>query len=349
VDAFRVYAMLFVILAHTELAIGATRLPIIPELQLALNVVGRFVVPLFFLLAGEHLGPRLLRDRAPDGSWFYVRRLAMMFAAASLFYWIFDIARLARRLGLGAGLAEFAARQGRDPILILLQGGRPHLWFLVVLMIVVAAAGVVLARRRVRTFVFSCAVLYVLGLAIGPYVPLLGLHGGRLWFEWVLQSPLFFALGVFFSLEREHVARRGLATVLIVGGLALHTAEVYWLSTTYGTWPFRLGMLIGTVPYTIGVALLAFSPGATRLDRIAGRFVAFVPAVYLGHMVFVETLLPPRGQFNEIAVRILLPVLTAVLSFGSAALLARLLMRVRRQRRLRAAAARLATTTPAAP
>ena len=260
VDAFRVYAMLMVILGHSQFAIGSlSQQPVILSLQLAFNVVGRAAVPLFLVLAGEHLGPRLLRDRAPGAGWPYVQRLAAMFAAASVFYWIVDIAKLARRLGLGPALAEFVARYSRDPLQILIYGARPHLWFLVVLMLVVAVAGAVLARSRVRTFVFGCAALYGVGLALGPYAPLFGAPTGRIWYEWFCQSPLFFAIGVFFGLVREHVARERLAAALIVAGITMHALEVYVLVADYGAWPFGLGMLIGTVPYTVGVGLVALA------------------------------------------------------------------------------------------
>ena len=84
--------------------------------QLALNIVGRAAVPLFLLLAGEHLGPRLRATgrRAPRRS--YVRHLAILYVAACLFYWIADLAKLARSRGLGAGLAAFVERQAADPL-----------------------------------------------------------------------------------------------------------------------------------------------------------------------------------------------------------------------------------------
>jgi surface polysaccharide O-acyltransferase-like enzyme len=339
--------MLLIIVGHSEFAIGHSQYTAVQVVQLVLNVVGRVAVPLFFILTGEHIGPRLLRDRAPGAGWAYVRRLAAMFVGASLFYWLVDIAKLARRLGVGAGISAFVARHSSDPVLVLVYGARPHLWFLVTLMLVVAVATVTLARMRVRTFVVGCAVCYGVGLAIGPYAPQLGVAPGRVWFEWLFQAPLFFALGVFFGLEREHAPRWRAALALIAAGIAIHGIEVYWLSTTHGTSPFRLAMLLGTVPYAAGVGLLAFAPTATALDRYAGRLAAFVPAAYLIHVFFIETMLPPRGQFPELAVRALLPLLAIVFSFGCAALLARLLARRRRRRRLQRG--RLTPTGPSSP
>jgi len=347
VDAFRVYAMVVVIVGHSEYALGPTGLTGVQVGQLALNIIGRFAVPLFLLLAGEHLSPRLLRDRAPGASWPYVRRLATMFVVASALYWCLDVAKLSRRLGLGSGLAAFAARLAHDPWPLFFHGARPHLWFLVALMFVVVLAGVVLSRARVRTFVVISAALYLLGLVIGPYAPVLGLPPALQWGVFLLQSALFFAVGVFFGLEREHTPRRTLGWLLIVLGLALHTLEVYWLSTAYGTSPFRLAMVAGTVPFAVGVGILALEPDASPLDRWAGRFAGSVPTVYLMHMAFIETLMPPPGRFPDLAVRLLLPLLTLVFSFGAAALFERLMARKRRARRRGATVDARRTTTEA--
>lgn len=332
VDAFRVYALLVVILGHSDFAIGRSSQTGLHTIELVANVLGRVAVPLFFLFAGEHLGPRLLRGRAPGAGWQYSRRLALMFLAASALYWAFDIAKLARHFGLVGGIVTFFTRRSGDPLHLLLYGGRPHLWFLVALMLSVAIAGMVLQRSRVRTFVLGSAVLYGIGLAAGPYAVTFGVPAGRAWFEWLLQSPLFFALGVLFALERTYQPRPRLALLLIAIGVAMHATEVWWL-TAQGASPFRLGMLLGTVPYTAGVAMIAFAPGASWLDRLAGPFVAYVPMVYLIHMIFLEIMLPPPGRFPEVATRILLPLLTTVLSFAAAAGIVRLLGRIRRGRR----------------
>ena len=79
--------------------------------------------------------------------------------------------------------------------------------------------------------------------------------------------------------------------------------------------------------------MLALMPGASRFERWVGRLALYVPIVYLSHVFFIEILRPRRGQFPEAVVRVVLPILAAVLSFASAAILARLVTRARRGRR----------------
>lgn len=334
VGAFRVYAMLLIIVGHSELLLGRSTEPGITAVQFALSIVSRAAVPLFLLLAGEHIGPRLLRDRAPGAARYYITHLALLYGIACLGYWLIDAAKLIRSRGLAPGFAAFIERQAQDPWGLLLHGPRAHLWFLVVLMLVVAVAGFLLARARVRAFVAFTAVLYGIGLAIGPYHPPTDVVWQGWWAELLLQAPLFFAVGVVLGLERVHPPRQWQATVLIAAGLALHTIEVLWISSTYGTRPLRLAMLAGTVPYAIGVGILALSSGATRLDRWAARLARYVPAVYISHVFLLETLRPPPGRFPELAVRLVMPLLAVVLSFGGAWLVARLRHVAQRRRRM---------------
>ena len=352
VDAFRVCAMLIVIVAHSELALGRSDHPAVYGIQLFLNVVGRSAVPLFFLFAGEHIGPRLLRNRVPGAAWTYVRRLGLMFVVASVGYWLFDLARLVRSNGLGPGTAEIAARLAADPLKLLLYGARPHLWFLVVLILIVILAAPILARTRVRVFALGASVLYGIGLAIGPYATGVEAIPNHWWYEWALQSPIFFGLGVLFALEPQGKGWFGAAIGLMAAGLVTHAWEVYWLTTQHGASPFRLAMVIGTVTYVAGTAMLAFTPGATRPERFIARFAPYVPLVYLNHVFFVDLLRPPSGRYHDLVVRLGLPVAVTVMSFGSAGLLARFRHRLRGGRRTSVetdATDALAAATPTVP
>jgi surface polysaccharide O-acyltransferase-like enzyme len=332
-DAFRVYAMLVIILGHSELQLGKTAVGEIQALQLLLNIVSRAAVPLFLILAGEHLSPRLARDRVRGAAWPYVRRLAALYAFGCAFYWLTDFLKLVNSRGFGPGLQGFIERQAANPAALLMHGPRGHLWFLTVLMLVVVAAAVILPYVRVRWFVLGSAALYGVALAIGPYGGPVQLAGNGWWYEFLLQAPLFFSLGLVLGLERRARARATAAVGLIAVGLVVHALEVQWISQTYGTWPFRLGMLVGTVLYAAGVAMFALSPGANRFSRWVGRFAPYVPAAYLIHLFFLETLRPPRGAFPETIVRVVLPVITTILAFGSGWLAYRLQLHLRRRRR----------------
>jgi len=317
VDAFRVYAIVFVVLGHSELLLGASPVDTIHTLQLVLNIVSRAAVPLFLILAGEHLGPRLGRSGHGVAS-PYVRRLGVLYAVACLAYWLIDFARQVRSRGFAVGVDGFLARQGENPLGLLMHGPRPHLWFLLFLILAVAIAAPILKRTRAVYFLFGTAILYGIGLAFGAYQPQPEAQGNTWWYQLLLQAPLFFAIGVLLGLEPERRSRITSAVGLIAAGLVIHTIEFVWITQTHGTAPGRLAMLGGTVIYATGVAMLALSPGGTPMERRIGRLAPYVPAVYLSHIFFLETLRPPRDAMPESLLRVGLPVVATILSFAMA-------------------------------
>jgi surface polysaccharide O-acyltransferase-like enzyme len=318
VDAFRVYAIVFVVLGHSELLLGVSPVDTIHTLQLLLNVVSRAAVPLFLILAGEHLGPRLAGGSGRGVASPYVRRLAILYVLSCLAYWLLDFARLVRSRGVTAGVDGFLARQGDNLLGLLMHGPRPHLWFLVFLILMVAIAAPILKRIRAVHFAFGTAILYGLGLSIGAYQPQPEAQGNTWWYQLLFQAPLFFAIGVVLGHEPQRRSRVTSAVGLIAVGLVIHTIEFVWITQAHGTAPGRLAMLGGTVIYATGVAMLALSPGATPMERRIGRLAPYVPAVYLSHIFFLETLRPPRGALPELLLRIGLPLAATILAFATA-------------------------------
>ncbi len=237
--------------------------------------VGRVAVPLFLLLAGEHIGPRLLRDRAP-GAGMAVRppagdarslRHACSTGSSTSPSWpaaAASAARLAR---------PSLARQLPIRLTCCCHGARPHLWFLVALMVVVVLAAVVLARgARARRSCSARPSLYGIGLAFGPYAS----GPERPARSAVARIPA--AVAAVLRARRRSSASSantcraaGSRYTLIATGLAIHALEVLLdLASTYGMSPFRLAMLLGTVPYAAGVGMLALAPERDPLDRWAG-------------------------------------------------------------------------------
>ena len=246
VDAFRVYAMLVVILAHSDTALGGTENRAVQVVQLVMNVVGRAAVPLFLILAGEHIGPRLLRNRVPGAVWPYVRRLATMVVVAQRVL-------LAVRPGQ-AGTVAWSRRRHRG--VLRHPGRRPaHRAPLRGAAAPLVPGGAdhrgdrrgpdpgADARAHVRARAPRASTAS--GWPSAPTAASSALAPGHWWYEWVLQSPLFFGLGV--VIGAGPTARRGSARRLglIAAGIVIHALEVHWITTTHGTSPFRLAMLHG--------------------------------------------------------------------------------------------------------
>ena len=220
--------------------------------------------------------------------------------------------------------AEFVARlQPTIPLRILLYGAASA-------PVVPGGADAGRGRRRrraghgsrVRHLRRSAArVLYGIGLAFGPYAPLLGAPTGpHLVTSGCCQSPLFFAIGVFFGLERERrsrVERR--RSALIAAGIAIHAIEVYcWMTDAR-----RLAVPAGDADRHRDLRrgrrrCWRSSPGATPTrSRGSAGFVA-VRARRLPDVTSSSSRRCCRraARFRSSRCGLLLPAVVAVLSFG---------------------------------
>jgi surface polysaccharide O-acyltransferase-like enzyme len=338
VDAWRVYAVLFVVLGHSEVAVGWLLDGWLFGLQTAMHAVGRVAVPLFLVFAGHHLGPRLMRARHVATTWHYERRMLGLFVLSSALYWLFDAAKLVRASGLH-GLYVFAARFITQPAAV--APPRLHLWFLLSLMATVMFAAALLTRNRVRLFAGVSAVLFAASISLGAYAPMIGLPTAPALsvLGAFLEAPLFFALGLGLALLTPIPRQVGAGLALILAGLALSASELLWLQSYWHDRIFHVGLLAGTVPLAAGAGLLAVRPGATIVERWTAPIAAFVPVVYINHVLFLELLQPRPGQFPRALVRTLLPIGTAACAFAGAWAIARLRVRAGRGRRPAVAAA----------
>jgi surface polysaccharide O-acyltransferase-like enzyme len=331
VDAWRVIAVLFVVLGHSEVIFGYIHRDWLSAVQVTLHAFGRFAVPFFLLLAGHHLGLRLVKDRGAGTIWPYERRLLRLLVLGSALYWLVDLAKLVKARGLTAGLMEVSARLLSFPGLLVPP--RRHLWFLAILMTTALFAVLLLNRSRLRVLAAASALMYPLALATGAYAPVLGLDGVPGIVPALLEGPLYFALGIGLSVvtPQAHQARVGWA--LVAAGVALSSAELLVLFEHRGRDVFRIGSVAGTLPLTAGVGLLALRAGASRVERWAALGAPYVPAVYINHVLFLELLRPPRAHLSVEATRIVLPVVAAAAAFATAWAVGRLRMRIARRRR----------------
>ncbi len=277
VDAFRVYAMLVVILGHSELLLGESPVDTIHSLQLVLSIVGRAAVPLFLILAGEHLGPRLAgRLRARRGP-YVRRRLALLYGVACLVYWVDRFrqagARPRRRPGSPGSWPGWAttrcqtpaARAASAPLVPAVPdpggGDRradPE-----------ADPGGAFRLRQRRALRYRAVVRRLRGAARGA--------AGNIWCtSWLLQAPLFFAIGVVFGLEPRAAVTRTPAIGADRGG-ARDPRHRGSCGSPGRTARRRSGsaMLVGTVIYATGVGDAGAVAGRDPVrSRWIGRFVA---------------------------------------------------------------------------
>jgi surface polysaccharide O-acyltransferase-like enzyme len=318
-QAHRVLACCTIIVGHCEEILGIDSSLPGRIFQLTLNVWGQYAVPLFFVLAGYSLAPKLSRPGSQKNALKYTRRIFAMFLSASAFYFLLNAASGARPgQSIGRALRQEAERVLRAPEVFIL-GTAPHLWFLVALILAVWTTTYVRSQTRLRYLFGVGAICYILLMATGPYSMFTGWHSlPSVWRMTLFSGTPFLAVGLALR-HASTLPPTPIAFLVIAAGLLCQVAEQYWRWTEWGLTPFRVGPLLGTGLHAIGMSLLAVRPGTSWFSQQVARLGPLTLFTYLIHMAFVAILVPRMSMLSRPTARWLFPVVVAILSFGCAA------------------------------
>jgi surface polysaccharide O-acyltransferase-like enzyme len=228
------------------------------------------------------------------------RRVLVLFVAWSAIYFLITVGAA----GVSAGSLAAGWRAATRPLpglpTLLLQGTKPHLWFLPALALAALVSGALLARGRERTLLLLAVALYAVGLAGKAYADApLGFHTHVNVRNGLCVSLVMFATGIRLRRLGPRPAWRRIGPVLALGGLALQLAEVAWLHARWGT-NLAQDFVVGTYFYGLGMTMLALSdPAPLRVPRLAG-LGPLVLGIYASHFLFVDLLATPDTPLRVI-------------------------------------------------
>jgi surface polysaccharide O-acyltransferase-like enzyme len=224
----RVIALLAVISIHGQLFMDYGYIGEEPWLNFITNQAARFAVPLFFVIAGYLIYPKLNASPYTTAKNYSTPLMIIWFI------WSLICLALPFNLGVVAEHGYLAERTGywgylmQAPLNSLFEGGLVHLWFIPSLVIAVFMIAW-FVDNKCRSLMLPFAVIfYIYGLAAGSYNVLTE-----------METPIFTRNGPFFSFlmvaigfeARRHQWRMsaGKALLLAAAGMAIHFAEAYYL------------------------------------------------------------------------------------------------------------------------
>ncbi|WP_070962579.1 acyltransferase [Vibrio sonorensis] len=249
------------------------------------NQLTRFGVPLFFLLAGYFVKPKLA-SHPLSGLTSYAKPLLRVWVVWSIICLILPFrgdvllehGYLAERQGFFNYLSQSLANT-------LVQGGLDYLWFLPALVMAVAIIALLDHFKQARLLLPVAIALYLYGVLAGSYVVLTD-----------LPSPFFTRNGPFFSTllvslgylirQNSFMVKPSTAFIMMVIGLLAHMSEAYFLFTHGAAFNVN-DYLFGTALWATGLFLLLLNYpdfGNNRVIHYLGRRVL---AIYVVHMIFL--------------------------------------------------------------
>jgi surface polysaccharide O-acyltransferase-like enzyme len=263
VDAFRLLAACLVFFCHSIYTSQASLLTL-------LGLLGRWIIPFFFLVSGYYFQKSYTRQPRPA-----FNKMAKGLLAITLFVNLFYLVFIALVEGSLVTIANHFT---------LLVGTYFHLWFLTSMMLGYVVLWFLLTFKLERLLPYVAAVFLLLILSLAPYNALFGMRPHPIYARSLLSVP-FLCIGFLIA---RHTLNTTMSTVfswLLIGvGIGIQIAESRLLAS-HGSDPLKVNFLGGTLLLSVGMFLLALQvsiPGKSWISYY-GRRYSF--SLYLYHPV----------------------------------------------------------------
>lgn len=316
IELGRVIAILAIIGLHGQMALTYWQIDEVPWIGYVLNQAARFAVPLFFLISGYLIQPKLAAS--PWTTFInYSKPLIKVWLAWSIICLVmpFNLAKVEEfgYLGEREGYWGFLMS---TPLNSFLEGGLVHLWFIPALVCAVLIIALLVELKLNKLLLPIAIALYGYGVLAGSYATLTG-----------LEAPFFTRNGPFFGTlmvtlgfvirQNQWKVSSTKALGLLALGMLIHFTEAAWL-TTFDVGFNMNDFLFGTALWGMGVFMwLLANPNMGNyawVRAISNRMLG----IYVSHLLIIIVLFNVCGALGitELAKDVTVFFGTVLLSFG---------------------------------
>lgn len=294
IELGRLIAIFAILAMHCQMFLTYWQIDETPWFGYIFNQATRFAVPLFFLISGFLIQPKLCD--APQ------KTLRAFCTPLLRIFIVWSVICLAMPFNLGVVMEHgyLAERQGywgflaQTPVNSLLEGGLVHLWFLPALMIAAAiTAGIVAINKKALLLPIGVA-LYCYGVLAGSYENITHLWSPFFTRNGPFFSTLLFAVG-FMIRDKQISLSSGRALALALIGAGIHFAEAFFL-TGYEQAFNANDFLFGTLFWGVGCFLwLLANPNIGKLSWV-DSMAKYVLPIYVTHLPMIIVMMNITGM-----------------------------------------------------
>ncbi|TAA46754.1 acyltransferase [Corallincola spongiicola] len=298
VDIFRFVAIVAVITIHTspfrsDATVGNEAYNYI---DFILNQISRFAVPFFFIISGYFWGAKIRNGSDPVLTTRNMAKRILLIYLAWCFIYILpvNISSIYEHGILGPlKLSYWKIRDlTQDPMTLLVQGTKIHLWFLFGMLCALALSAFLIINKNTKILFVLALSMYFFGVLARSYsnTPI-GIDIDFNTRNGPFFSTLPFVTGYFLSgiNARHRWAFYGL--FLFILGSMLHFFEAYFLWKSYNTPPTQ-DYMFGTFFMGLGVAVSALSNHPGLKSKTFSDIGKMTLGIYAVHFIFIDLLTP---------------------------------------------------------
>ncbi|MEX0336119.1 acyltransferase [Vibrio tubiashii] len=293
IELGRVIAILAIAAMHCQMFLSYWQINETPWVGYVFNQATRFAVPLFFLISGYLIQPKLTVDPIATLK-RYTTPLLRIFIVWSVICLVmpFNWATVAEH-GYLAERQGYWGYLGQAPLNSLLEGGLVHLWFIPALIFAAAIGAGLQKFKQIELFVPLGIALYVYGVLAGSYQGLTEFWSPFFTRNGPFFSTLLFAIG--FSIRQQTIsATSRQALLLALVGMLLHFVEAFILSNYQQ--PFNGNdFLFGTVLWGTGCFMWLLSKPALGTQSWLTKQSKYVLPLYVAHLPMIIVMMNVSG------------------------------------------------------
>lgn len=309
-------AILAIIGLHCQMALSYALIDEVPWVGYVLNQAARFAVPLFFLISGYLIQPKLI-----SSPWETLTRYSKPLLKVWLAWSIISLL-MPFNLGKVMEVGYLAEREGywgflmSTPLNSLFEGGLVHLWFIPALICAVAILAVLIEINLTKTILPLALVLYLYGVLAGSYAPLTELEALIFTRNGPFFSTLLVAIG--FMIRQNNWRLTSMQSLALAAlGMVIHFGEAAWLMQFDIAFNIN-DFLAGTALWGTGVFMwLLANPNLGDngwIRTISSRMLG----IYVSHLLLIIVMFNICGMLGitGLGKDVLTYSLTIILSFG---------------------------------
>ncbi|RKF19989.1 fucose 4-O-acetylase [Alginatibacterium sediminis] len=281
----RVVAIVAIVVIHSQVFLTFGHIGNEPWLSYIVNQLARFAVPLFFIISGYLIAPKLL-----ENPW----QTAKQYCSPLMMFWlVWSVIALLMPFNMASVVEHgyFAERSGYwnflllTPLNSLLEGGLVHLWFIPSLVIAVFLCAFAIVTGYLRLLLPIALALYIYGVLAGSYQVITE-----------IEPPFFTRNGPFFSLLMVAIGlelrvknvriQSYQAIILAALGMIIHFSEAAFLHD-FGQVFNMNDYLFGTALWASGMFLWFLANPKIGNTRWVQHLASWSLAIYLIHLLVV--------------------------------------------------------------